>query len=220
VGIIRALDDAKVPIGAVLGTEMGGFIGALYAMSRNVNQFEWGLLKFKENAFLEVGGLFSKKRRLANGKQLAEQLSLILKERDLNESKIPLRIALQWNKGGSPVVVDHGKAAHVLHDAVMESRGSISPNSRPFLIQEAQSLAIGPVVVVDVMRKSDSVNFMDELKKADLVIKPNMGGIGDLDFEKRTDAAFRGKKAIQQNLTEIRRLVGLPENDFERNIYP
>ena len=45
-GVLRTLHDNKIPVGAVLGVEMGALIGAIFATSRTINEFEWKLFKF------------------------------------------------------------------------------------------------------------------------------------------------------------------------------
>ena len=84
--------------------------------------------------------------------------------------------------------------------------------TRPFLISEARALNLGPVVVIDAMEEKDEKQYVSEaeLKDADLVIRPDLQSIGTMDFQKRTDAAFQGKKAVSDQMAEIRHLVGMP----------
>src|SRR6185437_12609417 len=78
VGAIRALTEAKVPIGAILGTEMGALVGSLYAMDAKINQFEWAMLKFREGAFESQGGLMPEMfQRSSRAKKLEEDLSRV-----------------------------------------------------------------------------------------------------------------------------------------------
>src|SRR5689334_11194719 len=49
VGVLRALKEAKIPVGAIFSTEIGSLIATLYGMSPTLNQFEWGLQKFKDD---------------------------------------------------------------------------------------------------------------------------------------------------------------------------
>ncbi len=246
VGVFQALEDAKIPVGAILATEMGSLVGTLYAMSSSINQFEWGLLSFKESLFRSPKKFFSNsKSNLSDGKKLEEQLKQIFKNKDLSEAKIPIRIAIQNKESGVPVVLDHGKVTQIIRAAIANpevftpgdlldnaNQGNDNPrndnpgegvsagSTRPFLITEAKNLGMGPIIVVDVLNSADEAPALDELKQADLVIRPNVFGIGYMDFQKRTDAAFQGKRAIIKNISEIRRLVGLPEIDSERSGNP
>ena len=80
---------------------------------------------------------------------------------------------------------------------------------RPFLVEEAKELRLGPVVVVDVLRKSEHTAETDELRHADYVIRPHLKGISALDFKKRTEAAYQGQAAVTKSLAELKQLVGM-----------
>lgn len=222
VGAIRALEEAKIPIGAVLGTEMGAFVGALYAMDGKINRLEWAMLKFRDGTFESRGSLlpevFQKKSRV---KKLELGLSGILKGRDLGQSKLPLRIAVEV--GGDATVLERGPAFNAVRAAIADpetfepgvwngSPAASTAKSRPLLISEAKAMNLGPVVAVVAMESAEERRSVreSELKEADLVIRPDLAGIGAKDFQKKTEAAFRGKSAVKQKISEIRHLVGLP----------
>ena len=100
---------------------------------------------------------------------------------------------------------------------------------RPFPVSEAKLIAPFPVIVVDVLDRPGaesaklsknpearayfkaaaraSLQLGDE---AELVIRPDLKGFDYLDFKRRTDIAFRGKKAVLEHLDQIKHLVGMP----------
>jgi predicted acylesterase/phospholipase RssA len=230
VGVLRALKQSKIPVGAIFSTEMGSLIAALYGMSPTLNQFEWGLQKFKESTFIDKGFL-AKSNSPSDGDKFETQLKQIFEKKDLSQARIPIKIGVQSQDSGVVMIVDKGPVVPIVRAAIAAPRlfsaGEwAEPNSmngilkvisagasRPFLINEAKALGIGPVIVIDVLSDPESAVALDELKAADLVIKPDVAGIDYMDFHKKTDAAFRGKNAILQHIVEIRRLVGLPENN-------
>ncbi|MGK5082202.1 patatin-like phospholipase family protein [Bdellovibrionota bacterium FG-1] len=216
VGAIRALTEARISIGAVLGTEMGALMGALYAVGGKINQFEWALFKFREEVFVEPKGLMSSLFQ-PSGKDAKFDAALeqVFEKKDLNQTVVPIRIAIQTVDSGLALVLDRGPAVAAVRAAMGESSlfgpslwsgglAQAATHVKPFLIAEARDMNLGPVVVIDVMEQKE------DMKGADLVIRPDLVGIGAMDFEKRTDAAFRGKKAVEEQLTEIRKLVGMP----------
>jgi len=75
--------------------------------------------------------------------------------------------------------------------------------SERLLIDQAKQLSVGSVVTIDLGNSDTS--------GADIVIKPDLQGIKDSDFEKESDLAFRGKTATLSVMSEIRRQVGLPQ---------
>ena len=132
-----------------------------------------------------------------------------------------------------PIIVERGNIVKALRAAIaapslfspgkwLDGVEAISAaGTRPFLVHEAKNLGLGPVVVINVLSDSESAIALDELKFADLVIKPEMLDIKYMDFQKMTEAAFRGKSEVDKQLLEINRLVGLPESDpGKRSTYP
>jgi len=229
VGVLRGLVEAKVPIGAVFGTELGALVGSLYVMSSSMNQFEWGLLKFKEDVFQPNRKFFGMwQEGVSKGEKLAARLKEVFKEKDISDSSIPLRISIQSQTTRELLILDRGRLVQALRASLAAPHlfkpvlwtGGVpavsAAEQRPFLIKEAKSLGIGPVVVVDVLKDTESAIALDELKIADLIIRPQVSDIAATDFQKMTDTAFRGKKALNDVLPEIRKLVGLPEMDFEK----
>jgi len=227
VGVLRAFKEQKIPIGAIFGTEMGGLIAALYGMSSNLNQFEWGLLKLMSNDnFLAQKGLFSRNTsgQPTDGKKLEKTLRQMFGEKDLREAKIPIRIAIQAKATGLPIVLDHGNVAQAVRAALAvpslfeagtwgAQSGDIAvvsaASSRPYLVNEARSLGLGPIVVIDVAAENEGASVQAELASADLVIRPDLTGIDYLDFQKKTEVAFRGKNAVMRNLEELKKLAGM-----------
>ena len=237
-GAIEALTNSGVPIGAILGTEVGALVATLYAMSGNENDFEWALVQIKDDALTERNSFFSNwVRHSSAGDSLSEELRGILGSKDLQAARIPLRIAIQKSGASNSIVLDRGLAAQAVRAAISVP-GALSPVSwdgglaessdgtLPFLVDEAKRLGIGPVVVVDVlgggsgavaptglvamMARSEAVG-QAELKEADVVIRPEMSGFGYLDFSRRTDAEYLGKSATEAQLRDIKKWVGLPE---------
>lgn len=215
-GILRALSESKVPVGAVVGTEIGALMGAIYAQETNINHFDWALLKFNEEVFL------SGQRLIPSGK-LDSELGRVFGDRDVVSSKIPVRIAIQPKSAGSPLLVEKGPVREAVR-AALAAPGLFSPaewngaeaisagKSRPFPIAEARALGIGPVIVVDVLGERETRSIR-ELEEADLVIRPDMKGIGPMDFKKRTEAAYRGKRSVVDHLKEIRHWAGMPQGE-------
>jgi NTE family protein len=236
-GVLRELSEQKIPISAIVGTEMGGLIGALYAMSGSLNQFEWQLLKFSPDSFIETRSLLERwTNRQSEGKTFEHQLHSVFNGKDLTESKIPVRITALSKDTGIPMVLDRGNVAEVVrgtmavpslftpgtfHTPDGEIQLVSASSVRPFPITEARDLNLGPVVVVNVLMGAESIKASNELKQADLVIRPNLKGIGYQDFKKKTEIAFKGKTAVSRQIEEIRKLSGIPQAALDkRSAYP
>jgi NTE family protein len=222
VGAIRALHDAKIPVGAIFGTEMGALIGGVYASTGKINLFELAMQRFKDDVIAPHGGLLSSLfQKSAQGRKLDAELEKTFGKKDVSQSVIPFRAAFTEPDSGKVVVPDKGNEARVIRAALADpavfdsakwdGESVVSAGAtRPYLVAEARALNMGPVVVIDAMDPVDAARFAGsgEQKDADLVIRPDLAGIGSADFKKRTDAAFRGKTAVNKQLDMIRQLVG------------
>ncbi|HUP58121.1 MAG TPA: hypothetical protein VM598_11755, partial [Bdellovibrionota bacterium] len=142
-------------------------------------------------------------------------------DKDLKSSKIPLRIALRLREKDQSIAVSEGLARDALRAAVAGA-GLFEPGTwdgqaadaaaraLPQLVVEARATGKGSVIVIDPSGDASIANA-PELRDADLVLKPEIGSIGPRDFNKRTEAAFKGKTEVNKHITELRHLVGLPE---------
>jgi NTE family protein len=216
-GVIRALTDAKIKIGAIFGTEMGALIGALYARDGSVNDLEWGVQRFKDDVFQPDSSMFSRLLNKDAAEKLDESLDHVFEEKDLADTKIPMKILAQ--PAGAPVkVFDHG-SLKLLVRAALGGVNGLTPveidhvptgtagSLRPFDVEDAKALGIGPVIVVNLLDQKES-DLYPEMKQADVIIHPEMKKIASTDFKKRTDAVFAGHSAVQAQIEEIKRLVG------------
>jgi NTE family protein len=235
-GVFRALAEARIPIGAILGTEMGGLMGALYASRGNINDFEWALLKLKKDVFLSEKGFFSKYfDPNSTDKKLEAALKEIFGSKTLESSKIQMKVAMENESNRSLAVFSSGPSAQILRatlatPGVFSSFSSpywkgdllrASTLSKPFLVTEARLIGMGPIIVLDLIHtppvatKEEIENYMSsaaeisesELRGADLVIRPDLRDVGYMDFQKQTDSIYRGKLAVIEHLDEIKKLI-------------
>ncbi|MBC7693340.1 MAG: patatin-like phospholipase family protein [Methylotenera sp.] len=238
-GVLKALQEEKIPVGAIIATETGSLIGALYANSATINNFEWSLSKLKDETFAGKRSLFSGLSKAdPENEGLDQLLARTFGEKNLTGFKTPLQIVLQREKTRESFLVKEGQIKDLVRSAMavpgvlaafnnLTSAGA----SRPFAVSEARLLGSGPVVVIDVLSpagdqlvKSQNIALkdyiqsargaaLDQLKDADLVITPNLSGLGFEDYQKKNDIIFRGKKAALAQQEAIRHLVGLPPKE-------
>lgn len=185
-GILRELEKNKIPVGAIVGSEMGALLGAMYADSSGLNEFEWKSLKLKEEVFVSSGMSLS---RLFNkpddGSRLSSNLETIFSNRNISDTHIPLRVSVYSKNESRNEFPLQGKVrdwirASLAVDPVFSSvkigghefRSSLPEEAFP--IELAKSLKIGPVVFVNL--HSDLANmsgqsdnekkYLDKIKEA------------------------------------------------------
>lgn len=222
IGVIKTLRDAKIRIGAVLGTEMGALIATTYARSKSINEFEWSMTRFRDSCFIDMENdvpvWSATLPEKAEFKQAAEKL---LGNTDLGDLNVPVILGVYSELRHEVRAVERGRAstwiaaALVPRDqkpAVIVDGDTISRANevRPFLIQEAKKLSLGPVIAIDTRELAGAASpgtVNEELSQADLVIRPTLEGVGPLDFKKRSTAMFRGAKAMREQLDVVRQLL-------------
>ncbi len=227
-GVLRALVDAKIPIGAIVGSDMGALIGALFGMSTSINGFEWKMLQLKSEWFAAktagLGALFKQGNPRA---RLGLRLKELFAGKDLRDSRVPLKIL-----NFSASLQDSGDVAAAVFEVLIlpsaEANGVLN-SPKAFPVAEARALGIGPVVVIDVLEHMDEPvavadggereaavrdavrlaanRSVDELTQADLVIRPDLSKVKFTDFDRRSDAAYIGRTATVAAMDEIRGLT-------------
>lgn len=228
VGILRALHDEKIPIRAIVGTEMGALIAALYATSKSINEFEWKAQKLKEIHYQDVDSSIS---RFFGRESREEALKAFLQENfaslSFGGARVPLYLGTATEDSGY-TYIQSGNLSGIL------LRSILSPiQSQSFSLDPLRSSfsSEAPIVVVNAYEKVNS-SEQDEhelgyqsrledlsseissyLEKADFVIHPYLNQAGYLDFSKKSMFIFRGKNALSSNLFELRQLVGLEKKE-------
>ncbi len=240
-GVIQALVDDGIPIGALVGTEYGALIGAVYGLSETDGRFQWSLLKLDASTLSSSGGwIGSLLKRKQNHNRLRTALKDLFGVRGLKDARTPVRVWAKNTSTGAGLLVGEAGAAEAvcaaaslsgIHETLEVSGvGAIEAElDRPFPIRETREAFPGmAVVIVDVLgepsgiQEDDSEGIGKTLRKAaeaakaetleaDLVIRPEISDIRLSDFGKRGEAIFRGKKEARTRIREVRRLAGLPE---------
>lgn len=218
-GSLRTLVHRKIPIGSIYAMGMGSLIAAVYAMDPDLNHFEWTMLKFKDDLFTGGGGLIRKFFSEDEGARLQYELERVFGSKDISDARIPLHIAIQRKGSLLPTVVSRGPIVPALRAALAvpgafrpaiweghPAQAALSASGAAYLCDDAKANGGNPVVLLD------TASAHEEIRSADIVIKPDLSGIKDQDYTKKTEAAFKGKRATEGAMREIRKWVGLPDD--------
>ena len=88
VGVIRVLEQEKIPINMIVGTSVGSIIGGMYAANPDSFQLEWLAFKIDRNDILDFSIVYSKLGPV-QGVHLENFLEQNVKIKKVEETKIP-----------------------------------------------------------------------------------------------------------------------------------
>lgn len=118
IGVIKALEEANIPIDFIAGTSMGALVGGWYAATGNI--------RFLENIFLKIkkGDLISHSpaknidsRQLFKGESFSKFLTEILGDKEIERCSLPFRAVATDVENGQEVILSSGS----LVDAILAS---------------------------------------------------------------------------------------------------
>jgi len=112
VGVIRALEQEKVPIDLIVGTSVGSLIGAIYAYDKSSMELEWTAFLLDRDSIFDYGFLSAfTGMSVAKGDKLEEFVRSKVLVANIEELKIPFAaVATDLNRG-TRVVLDKGSVA-------------------------------------------------------------------------------------------------------------
>ncbi len=116
IGVIRALEQEKIPVDMVVGTSVGSLIGAIYASDRNSFELEWTAFKLEKDDLFDYGLLNAfTGMGVAKGQKLEEFVRTKIATANIENFKVPYAaVATDLNRG-TRVVLDHGPVAKAVH---------------------------------------------------------------------------------------------------------
>lgn len=237
IGVLQALDEARVPIGVVAGTSAGSLVGAFYAAGFSPWKMQEVALKVRD---IDVADLSSgNKRGMIGGAALQRLVNGFLNNMPIE--KMPRRfaavatdlangekVAIQRGDTGAAVVASCSIPG-VFIPALFEGRELVDGGlTSPVPVAVARELGADAVIAVDVGGRPSSkprsglyeiilqsFEIMGrslaqlEGKSANLLIQPQTDRYDSSDFSARKEMIEAGYLAGQRAVPELRRRLGL-----------
>ncbi|MCC6513199.1 MAG: patatin-like phospholipase family protein [Geothrix sp.] len=115
VGVIRALEQEKIPIDMVIGTSVGSLIGAIYASDVNSFDLEWTAFQLEKEDIFDFGVLNAVTGMgFAKGDKLEAWVKGHIKTANIEQMKIPFAAVAADLNWGYKVVLDKGSVARAI----------------------------------------------------------------------------------------------------------
>jgi NTE family protein len=236
VGVIRLLEQEKIPIHMIVGTSVGSLIGALYASDPNSFNLEWLSFTIEKDDIFDYSVIYSKMGPV-QGDRLEKFIQTKVKAKTMEQMKIPFYAVATDLNAGNTWVFEKGSVAKAVR-ASCSIPGIFTPlelngkmyvdggvtNNLPVDVARARGADIiiavsiqknikNPQVtsLVDVILQSIDIMGRElvtyKSRGYDVLIEPNVGDVGMTDFTQKKRLMDAGLQAAKQALPKIKRLM-------------
>ena len=237
VGVLRVLEQEKIPIHLIVGTSVGSLIGGLYAADPDSFQLEWTAFKLDKNDIMDVSLIYSKLGPV-QGARLESFVEQHVKAKRIEDTKIPfVPVATDLNTGET-VTLEKGPLAKAIRASssipgifvpvVFGSRtlvdGGVTNNLACDIARQKGADVVIAVNLQKDVRNTDisslidiigqSVNIMvheatkAKMRFADVVIEPDTRGVSLFDFSQKKALMEEGMKAARAAMPAIKQALG------------
>ncbi len=236
VGVIRVLEQEKIPIKLIVGTSVGSLIGGIYASNPDSFQLEWTAFKIDRGDILDVS-IASSKWGPVQGARLESFVDQTVKVKKVEDTKIPFfPVATDINTGetvtlekgslakavrassaipgifapvtfGNRLLVDGGVTDNIPCDIARNKGADIVIAVN--LSKDVRDNSI--TSLIDIIGQSANIMMHEsskvKLQYADVVIEPDTKGVSMFDFSQKKVLMEEGIKAARRALPKIRELM-------------
>lgn len=236
IGVIRVLEQEKIPIHMIVGTSVGSLIGGIYAANPDSFQLEWIAFKIERNDVLDFSIVYSKLGPV-QGVRLESFVEQSVRIKKIEETKIRFYPVATDLNTGEAVVLEKGSLSKAIRASssipgifvpvTFDNRtlvdGGVTNN---IACDVARNKGADIVIAVNIQRDVKEYNItslvdiiaqsaaimMNEssktkLKYADVVIEPNTKGTAMFDFTQKKVLMEEGIKAAREAMPKIREVL-------------
>lgn len=233
VGVLRVLEQEKIPIDIVVGTSVGSLIGALYADTGDVLNLEFEAVTIKEEDIFDRDLMSFWSGGFVKGERIEKFLDTKLKNKTIEKLKVPFAAVATDLRTGQTVVLDKGSVAKAVHASaaipgvfvpvVLDERTLVDGGvTDPIPVDVARRKGAEVVIAVSIPAAVPaeaptnpiqvalhSVTVMSaeiskcNVQSADVVITPNVGNVPYDDFNQKKRLIEAGANAARAALPKI-----------------
>jgi NTE family protein len=234
VGVIRALEQEKIPIDMIVGTSVGSLIGALYASNPDSFQLEWTSFELEKDDIFDFS-IFSSTTGPVKGDKLEKFVTSKISARNIEQLKVPFYAVAADLNTGEPVIFSAGPISKAVR-ASCSIPGVFTPlsyNNRQLIDggvlgniapEVARQYGANLVIVVSIgksIQNKDTGNLVEitlqaiaimsnkidsyKSKEADVLIVPEVGDVGTMDFTQKKRCMEAGIEASKKAMPEIKK---------------
>jgi NTE family protein len=191
IGVIRVLEQEKIPIHRIVGTSVGSLIGAIYAADQNSFELEWTAFALEKEHLFDFG-VFNAFTGMGpvKGDRLEEFVRGKVPVANIEQLKVPFAaVATDLNRG-TRVVLDKGSVAKAVRasSAIPGVFNPVDYNGRMLVdggvvdnipIAVARELGADLVIAVDISENVTNFNITNvvdvALQSIAIIFRENVG---------------------------------------------
>jgi NTE family protein len=236
VGVIKVLEAQKIPIDIIVGTSAGSLTGALYAYYADAAKLEKAARGLTEEDVFDYS-IPNILVGVVKGESIVRFVCSRIPVKNIEDLKIPFVAVATDLVTGEKVIFKSGPISTairastaipgifkplVIGGKILVDGGVV--DNVP--VDVARSMGADIVIAVDVSapsRNDDIKNVIDvimqtfnimgnelsryQIMDADVIIRPNVSGVGLIDFTQKTKLIFEGERAARAALPKIREAI-------------
>ena len=234
IGVLKIFEEhfgnGKLPFDLVIGTSIGGLVGAAYCAGKTVKELEEMAHKFTWTELLDVG---ISGTGLIRGDKLEKIIRDIIGEKTFSDMRIPFALTTIDIETGEEIMHNDGELVKLVRascswpgifclvrigDKLLADGGVRNSIPTKFAIKENATtiISVNPGFAVknqkiDNILKAmiQSVQIMGEelntyqSENSDIVIKPELIDIDQFDFTKTVYVIEQGEKAAREKMKKV-----------------
>jgi len=233
IGVLQVLQEENINFDLVVGCSAGALVGALWAAGVDFYRLE--RLVSYHSFTKRMFDLSVSRDGFIKGEKILETLRLFTKDMTFEDLKIPFAVIATDIETGELVVLNRGSVAHAVRASISipgvfrpyryQDRLLVDGAVKSRLpVNVAKQMGADRVLGVDVPKKmtsklttaidilQQSIEILEEevfryqCQECDLIIQPEVGHIGSLQFESAAEAIRLGREAALAKSSEIRRI--------------
>jgi NTE family protein len=233
IGVIKVLEQNGIKADIITGTSAGAVIGSLYASGMNSIELQQKAMDLEEDGLMDFT---LSTDGFIKGIALQNFINKSVQNRQIQNLKIPLGIvATNKNTGATAIFVSGNTGQAVRASASVPNifqPVKIGSNfyvdgglTQPVPVSAARKMGADIVIAIDISAKpksgvsgllqtlDQSINIMsqvalnNELKKANVVIRPDLDRLSSVSFDSKHQAILEGEKAALRMLPTIKKVI-------------
>ena len=233
VGVLKAFEENKIPVKAVVGLEWGSLVAAFYARKGEAFDVEWQMLKLKQG-HLPTTGLLSSQTKMKETEDLQGYLEEIFSDSDIKSSQLSFSCPVyELSRPQNLIWRTEGKYVAALKDCLsyppyyLPRQGRVAAAfSLSRSVEQLKSAGANQIFFVNVLKGKpvldrDKVGFVTEIlwqkgeqvlqlqkSQVDEFIDIDMSDFNFMNYDLRREMIQRGYEAGQEKVQQLKNKYG------------